>query len=267
MITVPMFSPLRRRRAIVRLLPLALATLSLIPAYPALSATTRAQEPALPPVALERVKAFFEERKSSRYMEQNCHATTYPGWEGLPLQECTYGVKGRLDPTRKTAKVIMLNASPEQLARWVVATCVEITGGAGTRCTAKLSRQIVGQSGAQFPIAGIVFEDILPEDGRMEVFAFRNGVTVRVSGVTHVGTQQPTGDQIEKSLNGEVITAFKFARIQSTTREQYRANGGTRNVAGLAWLDVSRDSYKAAWGNNRNELMIAWARDNARFLR
>lgn len=64
MITIPMFSPLRRRRAIVRLLPLALATLSLIPAYPALSATTRAQEPALPPVALERVRLSLRSGKA-----------------------------------------------------------------------------------------------------------------------------------------------------------------------------------------------------------
>ncbi len=229
--------------------------------------TIRAQEPALPAQALQRVRTFFEQRRGARYMEQDCHATTYPDWEGLPLQECTYGVKGERDPARKTAKVIMLNASPDQLARWVVATCVEVTGGAARRCTDKLSRQIINQSGAQFPIAGIVYEDILPEDGRMEVFAFRNGVTVKVNGVTHLSTQQPTAAEIEKSLNGQVTKAYKFARIQSTTREQYQANGGTTNVVELAWLEVTRDLYKAAWGNNRNELMIAWARANAATLR
>src|SRR5215211_2393525 len=93
-----------------------------------------AQEPALPPQALERVKNFFEARRSSRYMEQDCHATTYPGWEGLPLQECTYKVKGDLDSAWKTAKVIMLNAAPDQLARWIVRTCIEVTGGAARRC-------------------------------------------------------------------------------------------------------------------------------------
>lgn len=270
MINITLSSLSGFRQAISRLLLftcISIAFVSLTPANGTLSGTTKAQEPTLPPVALARVKSFFDAHRSSRFMEQNCHATTYPGWEGFPLQECTYSVKARLVPVRKTARVIMLNASPEQLARWVVATCVEVTGAAGIRCTGKLSQQIIGQSGAQFPIAGIVFEDILPEDGRMEVFAFRNGVTVRVSGVTHVGTQQPTDDEIEKSLNGDVIKAFRFARIQSTTREQYQANGGTRNVAGLAWLEVSRDLYQAAWGKNRNELMIAWARDNARFLR
>jgi hypothetical protein len=222
--------------------------------------TIHAQEPALPEQALQRVRTYFEARMSSRYMEQNCHSTTYPGWDGLPLQECTYGVKGSNDPVKKTAKVIMLNATPDQLARWVVSTCLEVTGSAATRCTKMVSRHIHEQSGAQFPIAGIVFEDILPADGRMEVYAFRNGVTVRVPGVTHRGTQQPTADEIQKSLNADPTTAFKFARIQGTTREDYQANGGTRDVAALAWLDVSRDLYKAAWDHNRNELLVAWAR-------
>jgi len=229
--------------------------------------SVRAQQPPLPSVALTRVRNYFEAHRSSRYMEQNCEPATYPGWDGLPLQKCTYNVKGSADPAKKTAQVIMLNASPEQLARWVVSTCVEVTGGAAVRCTRNLSRHIIGQSGAQFPVAGIVFEDILPEDGREEVYAFRNGVTVRVAGVTHRGTQQPTPDQIEKSLNGQVTSTFQFARIQSTTRDQYRANGGDRPVLNLAWLEVTRDLYKAAFGNDRNELMIAWARDNASSLR
>ena len=224
--------------------------------------TIHAQEPPLPAQPLQRVKNFFEARRSSRYMEENCQPTTYPGWEGLPLQECTYGVKGNHDPVRKTAKVIMLNAEPEQLARWIVSTCIEVTGGAAPQCTRALSNQILDQSGAQFPVAGIVFEDLIPHDGRMEVYAFRNGVTVLVPGVTHRGTQQPTAEEIQKSLNAEPTKALKFARVQGTTREDYQANGGTRDVLGLAWLEVSRDLYKAAWGHNRNELLIAWARAN-----
>jgi endoglucanase len=124
----------------------------------------------------------------------------------------------------------------------------------------------MGQSGAQFPVAGVVFEDILPANGKLEVFAFRNGVTVRVNGITHLGTAQPSAVEIEKSLHGEVTSAFRFARIQSTTREQYLANGGTRNVTGNAWNEVNRDLYKAAWGRNRNEMMVAWARANKALL-
>jgi hypothetical protein len=83
-------------------------------------ATAVMQEPPLPEQAMTRMTAYFEARRNSRYMEQNCVSTTYPGWETLPLKECTYSVKGAHDPVQKTAKVIMLNAEPEQLARWVV---------------------------------------------------------------------------------------------------------------------------------------------------
>ena len=143
------------------------------------------QEPPLPAQAMTRMTTYFENRRSSRYMEQNCVAASYPGWEDLPLKECTYSVKGSNDPVKKTAKVIMLNAEPDQLARWVVSTCIEVVGSATNKCTKAIGSQIIGQSGAQFPIAGIVFEDILPANGKYEVFAFRNGVTVRIHGVTH----------------------------------------------------------------------------------
>lgn len=229
-------------------------------------ATAVAQEPSLPAEAMTRMTTYFEARRSSRYMEQNCVAATYPGWETLPLKECTYSVKGAHDPVKKTAKVIMLNGEPDQLARWVVSTCIEVVGSATNKCTKGIGKQIIGQSGAQFPVAGIVFEDILPENGKFEVFAFRNGVTVRVNGVTHLGTAQPSAAEIEKSLNGEVTSTLKFARIQSTTRDEYLANGGTRTVTGNAWNEVNRDRYKAAWGHNRNEMMVAWARANKALL-
>lgn len=225
-------------------------------------ATAVTQEPQLPTQAITRMTAYFEARRGSRYMEQNCVAATYPGWETLALKECTYSVKGANDPVKKTAKVIMLNAEPDQLARWVVSTCIEVVGNASNKCTKTIGSQIIGQSGAQFPIAGIVFEDILPANGKFEVFAFRNGVTVRVNGVTHLGTAQPSAAEIEKSLHGEVTSTLRFARIQSTTREQYLANGGTRSVTGNAWNEVNRDLYKAAWGHNRNEMMVAWAKAN-----
>jgi len=226
------------------------------------SAAASTPESQLPTEAITRMTAYFEARRSSRYMEQNCAPATYQGWEDLPLKECTYSVKGANDPVKKTAKVIMLNAEPDQLARWVVSTCMEVVGNASNKCTKTIGNQIIEQSGAQFPIAGIVFEDILPANGKFEVFAFRNGVTVRVNGVTHLGTAQPSAAEIEKSLHGEVTSTLRFARVQSTTREQYLANGGTRSVTGNAWNEVNRDLYKAAWGHDRNEMMVAWARAN-----
>jgi hypothetical protein len=64
-----------------------------------------------------------------------------------------------------------------------------------------------------------------------------------------------------------VISVGKYARIQGTTVDDYRANGGTEDVGSFgkqrpAWLAVVRESYRRAWDSDRNELMIAWARRN-----
>lgn len=225
-----------------------------------------AASPPLPPQALRSVADSFEAARSARYMEQDCAPAAYPGWEGLPTQRCRYSQPNH-DGTSTVADVILLDASPGQLARWVVASCMVVTGSAGARCTTRLSRHIIGQSGAQFPVAGVVLEDINPDDGRMEAYCFRDGVTVEVDGFVHRDTLPLGPEQIERCMTGPVTHVFVYARIQSTTREQYRANGGTVDVGTSekeqrkpAWLDVSRAAYQAAWGRDRNELMIAWLR-------
>jgi hypothetical protein len=226
---------------------------------------TAAQDP-LPAADLDRVERFFTAARSARYMEHNCAAATYPGWEGFPLQRCRYNVRDRSGAV-KTGTVIMLNAEPRQLARWVVHTCREVKRSTGPACTGRLGRHIIAQSGAQFPVAGIVYEDILPSDGVQEAYIFRDGVTVAVRGFPHQSTRPPTAAQVDSALTATVLRSFRFARIQSTTREEYRANGGTADVGTsvnrkLLWLQVVRDAYQAAWGKDRNELMIAWARRN-----
>jgi len=44
------------------------------------------QEPQLPAQAINRMTTYFEARRGSRYMEQNCAPATYPGWETLPVE-------------------------------------------------------------------------------------------------------------------------------------------------------------------------------------
>lgn len=222
----------------------------------------------LPREALERVAAFFAARATARYMEQDCGSTTYPGWDGYPLLRCRYEVTDS-DERRKSAEVIMLNPSPETLAVWIVDACLAVRGSADRECTETLSRRIHDQSGGQFPVAGIVFEDNLPADGVYEAYGFRDGVTVGIEGVEHRGTGQPSEEEIHASLFGRVTWSGLYARLQGTTREQYRASGGTvavgdssRSNRKLAWLDVVRELYQAAWDTQRNELLIAWARAN-----
>jgi hypothetical protein len=209
-------------------------------------------------------QTFGDALRNARYMEQNCEPATHTGWEGFPLSKCRYTVVDK-NGLKKEAAVIMLNPSIEQLARWIVNSCVEVTGSAAPSCTNQVMKWILAQSGAQFPVAGIVFEDILPHDGTHEIFAFRDGVTVKVDGVEHRGTRPPSSDEIARSLTGAVTWVGRYARLQSTTPQQYRDNGGQEDVGDdtkrtLGWLDVNRKLYQAAWGHDRNEMMIAWTR-------
>jgi len=219
-------------------------------------------ENALPSINLQRVQKYFEGKISSRYMEQNCQPTTYDGWEGFPIQLCSYAVKDKKDGTRKSAQVILLDASPEKLARWVVTTCLKVKGTTKPDCTDRVSKRIISQSGAQFPVAGIVFEDILPVDGVNEIYCFRNGVTVSVPGVPHRSTRQPTPQEQAKSLHDSIASTFRYARIVGTTREEYIANGGKEDVQGNKWIAVVKKLYQDAFNSVVNELMIAWAKKN-----
>ncbi|MFC2123614.1 hypothetical protein ACFLU5_02285 [Bacteroidota bacterium] len=202
----------------------------------------------------------------TRYMEKNCKSCEYPGWEGFDTKRCTYSVIDD-DGTNKTADVVLLNPNNEKLAKWLITTCKTVIGELNKEDIEKLIVHIIGQSGGQFPVAGIVYEDILPADGTFEIFCFRNGVTVEIEGIVHRGTEQPTKEQIEISLYGNVIKVFRYARIQSTTPQQYINNGGKVDVGNnderkSAWMDVIKQLYQEAWNGDFNELMIAWAKEN-----
>jgi hypothetical protein len=199
----------------------------------------------------------------SRYMEANPRPVVVPGWEGYPTTNYTYSVRDRATGTNKTASVIMLNPDARQLARWVVTACLEAKGSLDEALTRKLVDHVISQSGAQFPVRGIVYEDILPANGIYEVYCFRDGITVKIAGVDHRGEKQPSPEQLDKSLNADVADVTwvgNYARIQSATREDYRKAGGKEEVEGAAWLNVSRRLYQQAWKSDRNELMIAWAK-------
>lgn len=200
---------------------------------------------------------------AARYMEHNPRPVVVPGWEGFPTVQCTYSVEDTALKTNKTADVILLDPDPLRLARWMVNACVAAKGVATTNDLEKLASFILWQSGGQFPVRGIVYEDILPKNGINEIYCFRDGVTVKIKGVQHRGEKQPTAAEIKQSLTApieDVTWVGRFARIQSTTREMYKAAGGLENVEGTNWLDLNRKLYQKAWNSETNELMIAWAK-------
>ena len=81
----------------------------------------------------------------------------------------------------------------------------------------------------------------------MVIICFMDGVTVKLNGVEHRGEKQPPPEQMQKALQAaltDVTRVGKYARLQSTTREDYPKAGGKEDVEGTAWLSVSRDSTR-----------------------
>ena len=227
--------------------------------------TTTAAAPLTTASAVQALVAEFGPRMvSARYMEKNCRPVTWPGYEGFPTQQCEYTVTDRASGTTKTVDVVMLNPSPEMVATWIVNACVETSGALVLDDARALYRHVISQSGGQFPVAGVVYED-MEGDGYMKAYCFRDGVTVRVEGVEHRTTAPLTAAEREASLRGPVTRVYTYARIASTSPNDYKAAGGTVDVGTNqdrkpAWLQVVRAAWLRAWLTGHNDLFTAWAK-------
>ena len=218
--------------------------------------TTSASGPSVDPV--ERLEKRFAAEKAGRYMEQMCRDSTYDGWTGYPVQVCDYTVRDKkLGPI--SARVVLLDPTPSQLARWTVSACIEVRGTADAECTAAVLDRIISQSNAQFPVAGLVLED-QHVAGNYEVYPFRDGVTVRVDGITNMRQVIPTATMNEIALSAPPKATGLYARVAGTTREEYAAICPDADVTGLAWRRVVRQAYQSAWRSDRNPLLVAWLR-------
>lgn len=195
---------------------------------------------------------------------------TLPGWEGYPVKLYQYETGNDLYTGKpKVARVYLLDPSPEKLAMWIVTACWEVKKSLDYKYVNELFTWIRGQSGAQFPVKGLVYEDQYTRDFQ-EPYVFKDGVTVYIRDSTYFPKDKTcTQDQINYYLhlsNDQLKPQTgKYGRIASTTREDYLRNGGTEEVGNaddrkIKWLDVVRDLYKKAWNADRNELIVDWAR-------
>lgn len=211
----------------------------------------------------------------ARYMEGQDlgEVKTLPGWEGYPVRLYSYQVSDDIYGVKKNAKVYMLNPDVKKLAIWVASTAWKVKHSLSTDYTDAIIKQILYQSGGQFPVLGMVYED-MDSEGQY-CYLFKDGVTCYLKDDTKkIGYKTPTDDMIDfyiKLTNNDLASyTGTYARIISTTREQYYSNGGTEDVGksdsretrSLKWLDVVRSLYQKAWDSNFNELMIAWASQN-----
>jgi hypothetical protein len=223
--------------------------------------------------------------KSSQYMVGTLvsETTTYPNYEGLPVKLYEYYTgKDVVTGVKKKGRVYMLNPSAEQLATWIATAVWKAKGAVDTNVMATVLSNIQVQSGAQFPVCGIVYEDM---EGTGEYpYLFKDGVTVypadrtkwATADATHTSNYTCSDEQLAYDVNitNDQLSNYtgKFARICSTTREDYLAWGGTAAVGtsdsqatrSVKWLDVVRDLYKKAWNSNENELITAWVKNNVK---
>lgn len=222
------------------------------------------------PLLVERCRNVL----ASAYMAQKLisERTDLPGWEGYPVKLYEYYTgKDIKKGVPKRGLVYLLNPSPEQLATWIATTCWEVKQSTDTTYLYKLANFIKRQSGGQFPVQGVVYEDMYTR-GYYEPYLFKDGVTVYAADSTRMPADKHcTDEQLEfylRMTNADLKpNTGRYARICSTNRTQYYNNGGKTDVGdnderrSRAWLDVVRQLYQLAWLSDRNELMIAWAKD------
>jgi hypothetical protein len=214
-----------------------------------------------------------------RYMERNCKdipesdplfsgvLAPYRGLsaKGISILDCRYPFAG------KTARILMANVDATQLARWTVSACKANSIDDLDRCLEVTSHSIWCGSNAQFAISGVVRE---PADicggpaGKEGLITFRDGVTVETENVPYCATKPLSEQEEQASVIGKVARTKRIGRIAMVNREMYQKAGGKVDVSAMkpnalgkiAWLDVVRDGYLEAIGQDTYPLLGAWVK-------
>ncbi|MBQ0124532.1 MAG: cellulase [Bacteroidales bacterium] len=226
--------------------------------------------------SLEVLTARCQESLGAAYMVDSLIEVKedIPGWEGFPVELYQYytGEDIYLKAPKK-ALVYLLNPSAEKLATWIVNAVFDATGAIRFDDVEKVRKFITWQSGAQFPVKGVVFEDMYTA-GFYEPYVFKDGVTVYIADSTYLDPgKHPTDEMLEYYLNvtNDQLKEYtgRYARICSTTREMYYKAGGTAQVGysddgfrSQAWLAEVARLYQEAWNSDKNFLIYAWALSN-----
>lgn len=227
--------------------------------------------------SLPALTARCETTLDAAYMAQTLigEIKDHPGWEGYPVQQYEYytGIDKRLGVAKK-GKVLMLNPSAEKLAIWIADAVYHATGSISYEDFETIRKWIEWQSGAQFPISGVVYEDMYVP-GHYEPYVFKDGVTVYIADTTMFPQVKENRTCTEEMLDFYLTltnddlkpNTGRYARISSTTREMYYAAGGEAEVGSSvdgkrdqAWLDEVGRLYRKAWKSHHNELITAFAK-------
>jgi hypothetical protein len=222
--------------------------------------------------------------QSKGYMRDNLQKSVGelpPGWEKVQndsrLREFSYRVDDEAVETgKKEGRVILFDAEPARLAAWIANAVVESSQDQRTYSwerAHKLANLIAGQSGAQFPVVGLVWED-MEGTGHPKAYGFLDGLTVLGSPSSfYEGGSRTTSKVGEEGLKqglmlrwGKNAKAGLYARIASTERDQVKALYQKKGVPcpsieGNDYAIYTRTTFIAAMGSTRNELLVAAALD------
>ncbi|WEJ74816.1 hypothetical protein [Pseudomonas sp. PSE14] len=232
------------------------ASASTVPIPPSTAITNSAGDR----VGLEEARKIFSTRIGGKPRRCDAAVIDFPRWEGFPVQRCDYYDTG------VRVKTYMLNPSIYQLSRWTVTACKDAGASNMRACVNAVAETIIMASTGVFPVSGFIPEPAKSAGGhgnQMLCLLFRDGVTVHsaqfVEAPAAINGTCPSVD------HGSLVTrAMQFARVASTTRDEYRAHGGaifvgTDGDGSAHWLDVVRELYQRAWTSERNELISAKA--------
>lgn len=190
-------------------------------------------------------QASINKLDNNRYMEAGtCTISSIDlfGWPSNLLRRCVYTVGAG---TNHRKGIVYLHSLDSQvILKWVKSACTLAQPQEVESCTLINVQGIVQASGAQFPVGGIVWED-MNGDGRFEGYLFRNGITARDGRWRNGDLGQPSemlqhSLAISPSING---AKSGFARIYSTARAQYRKLSGDVNVATSGNLAAAKAIY------------------------
>lgn len=194
-------------------------------------------------------------------MEADCTSISLAGWDSIPTRKCRYHVTDK-GGTKKPGLVIMANPSSERLAAWILNACEAVKPTTNReQCAQCVFQAVISQSGGQFPVSGVVYEDIIPPDGVFEAYGFHKGVTTRLSTLKHRRTKPLDDVELETILDAaplNTITLAAPARIIGVTRSAYKKAHASVDIDGLKWNEVVAGEQKRALIGDRNVLIEAW---------
>ncbi|MBO7249364.1 MAG: hypothetical protein J6U88_04730, partial [Bacteroidales bacterium] len=119
---------------------------------------------------------------AEKYLGEN---TEIPGWEGFPVKLYEYytDVDVKINKPKK-GLVYMFNPSPRQLSMWILNAVHAATDTLRYEDIKRLSNFIKWQSGAQFPVKGVVYEAMYVKN-HFRPYVFKDGVTVYLADAAH----------------------------------------------------------------------------------